>query len=99
MRILNYKMETYFSKNICNIIRKKISVDYKKYKCWCYTEAKWIYFWSDKDEIENRCPNHIYHQIDNMKVVDIVKANGRILNIKHKIINGLIKTEFEIIRI
>jgi hypothetical protein len=34
-----------------------------------------------------------------MKVVDIVKANGRILNIKHQIINGLVKTEFEIIRI
>ncbi len=91
-------METYFSKHICHIIRKKISLDYKKYKCWCYTEAKWVYFWSDKDEI-NKCPNHNSHEIVDIKVVDIVKSNGNILYIKNKIVDGLVKTEFEIIKI
>ena len=98
-------MEKYFSKNIIEIIKKKISLDFIKYKCWCNTEGKWVYFWTEYGicDINIKCPNSVYHTIylKSIIIMNIIKSNKRILkynNIK-EISDNISNTEFEIINI
>jgi hypothetical protein len=93
-------MNKYFSKDISEIIKKKISLDYKKYKFWCNVEAKWIYVWSEYN-CKLTCPNNKYHLIEFIRIIDNVKANGNMLKItkieSHN--SNIIETEFEIVKV
>lgn len=96
-------MNTYFSKEICNIIKDKLSVDYKKYKMWCCTEGKWVYIWKSCDIVNFKCPNENNHEIysDFISIINCIKSNGKIILLdKIKIIDDFVThTQFEIIDI
>jgi citrate lyase synthetase len=93
-------MNKYFSKDISEIIKNKISLDYKKYRFWCNVEAKWVYVWTEYN-CEITCPNNKDHNIEFIKLVDNVKANGNMLKItKIELHNSdITETEFEFIKI
>ena len=93
-------LETYFSKDICNLIKNKLITDYIKYKVWCNIELKWVYVWKIEGNNSIKCPNDNNHSIclDTIQIDNIIKANNRILylkNIKNK--NNIIESNFHIV--
>ena len=90
-------MTKYFSKNIIDLIIDKISLDYIQYKIWCYDEGTTHYIWSQNDIC--KCPNNTHHITDIISIVDTVKSNGNILNIKKvNVYNNVWETTIEIIQ-
>lgn len=96
-------LNKYLPEDICNIIRHKLSLDYKKYRIWCCTEVKWIYIWTEYDLDTITCPNEKNHEIysDFIRVINRIQSNGRILRLdKIKTFKcDIIQTDFKILHI
>lgn len=101
-------MDNYFSKDICNMIKYKLSLDYQKYRFWCFTECQWVYIWTTCDLLTFtkcyvKCPNHDNHlvNLDIIRIVSRIKSNGNILlfNTTKKIDDRIKYTDFKIINI
>ena len=95
-------LNKYLSEDICNIIKQKLTLDYKKYRIWCCTESKWIYFWSEYNLRKIECPNEKSHEIylGFIKITSCINSEGRILKIDktNKLTADIIQTDFEIIK-
>ena len=91
--MLNY----YLPDDICNIIQQKLSLDYKKYKFWCFDECKWVYIWTCNFI---KCPNNDKHNVDCIQIIDCIQSNYKILFLdKSKIVDDITQTEFKIINL
>ena len=70
-------LNKYFSNDICDIIKEKLSLDYKKYKFWCFNECKWVYIWTayDLKNLNIKCPNDNKHKIDSEGIRLLIFVN------------------------
>jgi len=87
-----------FCDDICEIIRKKLHVDFIQYKLWCYDEGKWVYIWTENIKPVT-CPNEKNHFIDKDFIIKTghVKANGKIFRIEQ--VYHKFNTDFEIVNV
>jgi hypothetical protein len=97
-------LNNYLPDDICNIIKEKLLLDYKKYKFWCCNECKWVYTWTTCDvrNLNIKCPNDNKHEVnlDCIRLVTCIKSNDNILLFdKTKKIDNIIQTDFELINI
>ena len=99
-------LNTYLSNDVCEIIRKKLYLDFVKYKVWCDVESKWVYIWTTDNLLTKssiKCPIKNNHDIyfNFIKIVSRIESNNNILIfIKNNKINDYVsQTDFKIINI